>query len=138
MSKFKFPKRYDAVVADAGVWFDIYDEVGGHYGEFKVRFADNSNAKFQLISTRLAKKFEVQRRTKVMSDEDFYSQVFIEYALIDWKITGEDGEAIPFSVEDARDYFDNPEAKFVLNQLISQGLNVENYQPLSPEASAKK
>ncbi|KQN09963.1 hypothetical protein ASE85_03265 [Sphingobium sp. Leaf26] len=138
MSKFKLPKRVDADVAETGVWFDVYSELGDYYGKFKTRFFDTNSPKYQLLQTRMAKKYEVKRRTKVMSDNDFISIMFIEFSLLDWEVLGADDKLVPFTTDDAHEYFADHDAKYVLDQLIGFAMNVEFFQTLEPEAAAKK
>ncbi|MBT2244577.1 hypothetical protein JQK15_13615 [Sphingobium sp. BHU LFT2] len=139
MAKFKFPKRYDKDVASAGIKFDIHDEFGNHYGRFLTRYLNGNDPKYQLIRTRLDRTHALAVKTKQMTDDDVFALAFVEYAIIGWEdVFGEDGEPVEFSLEAAKEYFAEPDAKFVLGQLISNSLNVEFYQASTPEEAKKK
>lgn len=138
MAKFKFPKRYDKDVAEAGVWFDVYDELGQHYGKFLLRYMNHNDPKLIAIRSRFIKANDVALKTKQLKDEDIVHHIFLEYSLLDWQGIQADGVDVPYSKEDAKEYFAEGEARFVMDQLTYYATSVESYQAVSPDEAKKK
>jgi hypothetical protein len=56
MTKFKRPARYDAQLADDGVWFAIDDELGNEYGMFKCVWFEVGSPRHRAALERLERE----------------------------------------------------------------------------------
>lgn len=128
--KFSIPKRYDAELADAGVWFNIVDENGNEYGEFKCRYLDEASPRTEVAYKRIRQKYAAQIRAKKLTDIEAVKVVFVEAVLMDWKgIKDEKGKEVPYEVATALDYFSLEETRWVLLQLGKLSGDVTNFAP---------
>jgi hypothetical protein len=128
--KFNIPKRYDADLAENGVWFNISDENGNQYGEFKCRFMDTTSQRTELALKRIRTKYASEIRSKKMGDWDSIKVVMAEGVLIDWKMKDDKGKDIPFSIEAALEYFSLEQTRWVLLELGKLADNVTNFAAL--------
>lgn len=135
MSKFKRHKRFDASIAESGVWFKVSDELGNVYGQFLCSLID---AHAQHTNVR------AQRNPKVRPDGDAkpgeaakqIADLLVNMSLNDWKdVYLEDGSEAAFSPELAKEYL--TEETFVAQKLLEYAQNVGNYQPQTAEEIAK-
>lgn len=140
MSKINFviPTRYDKTLARAGKWVSVRDEVQNHYGDFLVRFYNHSDSDFKLLATRLSNEFEALIEADPSKQADLGRKMFVEFAILDWKLNDGDGEPIPFTKEAALEYLEIPEiGELVFEKLFAVSKNPLNFQPTA-EATAKK
>lgn len=129
MTKFKTFKRYDEATAEEGVFFNIVDEIGNEYGEFKCRYLDPHSPKTELVLKRIRQKYAAEIRSKKMTDMDAVRAVFIEGVLMDWKgVLDENDKPVPFSIKLAIEFFNMEENRWLLEQLSALSGDVKNFQ----------
>jgi len=138
MSKFYVPTRYDVNDATAGKWFDIVDEAGNNYGEFKLKLLDPSSQRNQADINRL--KIKYRAKSKTMSEEDSATAVLCELALVDWKLptdpADKDAEAVPYSVADGMEYFNlNDFTRWVRSELFRIATDITYFAPEMAEVA---
>ncbi len=128
MSKFKLPKRYDMTKAEEGVWFDIADDNGVEWGKFKCRLIDDTSQRSELAYKRIRMKYASDIKTKKLNEYDSIKVVFCEASLLDWAgIQDEKGKDIPFSLNDALEYFGMEETRWLLLQLSRLASDYTNF-----------
>ena len=134
---FDIPERYDAKIADDGVWFSIIDENERLWGEFKCAMFDTDSRRIKLIQDRIKTRYAREIRLKTVDNEALGREVFLEAILLDWRKVNSNGEPVDFSAEAAKAYFSNPKvAKFALPALIEYAQDVRNFQALDKEEVA--
>ncbi|MDD1452639.1 hypothetical protein NHF48_019680 [Sphingomonas sp. H160509] len=134
MTAFHFPARYDEAQADEGVWTSVIDEVGNHYGRFKLCLFDELTPRYRVTLERLQRKYPAKNgRTNeayaAKSDDEKNVEVFVELSLVDWEIKDEKGKAIPFAKDTAIAYLSDVRALYVLRELAAFARDVRNFQP---------
>lgn len=124
MTDFVFPTRFDTAIADEGIWFEVVDELDNEWGSFKCVLLDRGIPRYQHAVERLRRKHNGKRKVS----EDFKAELFVELALVDWKLKNAAGKDIPFTKESALSYFSNPRATFALDYLSALVEDVRNFQ----------
>ena len=132
MSKFYVPVRYDVSDAVAGKWFEIVDEAGNHYGEFKLKLIDPASQRAQRDINAI--KIKYRSKAKTMSDEESQTVVLCELALCDWKLATDPNDkeavAVPYSVADAMEYFNlNDFTRWVKSELFRISSDITYFAP---------
>ena len=145
--KFDYQDRYDATVAETGVWFAVNDELNQHHGSFKLAFIEpgspravaffekkNLNNKVVHVGNgfRTAptlSKAEEQAEKERKERENISD--WLEMTMLDWKGIKAGGKEVPFSLEAACAFFDpnRPIANYIFNALREHSMNVLNFQP---------
>lgn len=124
-TKWNFPKRFDNDIAEDGIWFEVVDENGNEWGAFKCQLIDKTTQRWKNAVARVVR--ERQRGNSKV--EHTNADLFVEMSLLDWRLKDGNGKAVAFSKDEAKDYFRQPEAEFVLEQLNARASDVTNYQP---------
>lgn len=126
MSKFSIPKRYDAAVAEEGVWFEIADEAGQEYGSFKCRYLDELHPRTEVITKRVKTQFATKKGRK--ADEwEVLKTIMVECVLLDWKVNDMKGKPVPFTKADALEYFSEIDTRYCLIALSRLSGDVTNF-----------
>lgn len=154
MSKFKLPKpRYDRSLANAGREIYITDENETYWGTFTVGLIDSSLPRYRLAVEKLTRKYQPNKGPKgkrVDIDETIAAELFVELALIDWKDVGDwrpnskDGATMPFTKENAVEFFTLHEideetgdkiylTAWLLGRLSREAEDISNFQPEEQE-----
>lgn len=148
MSKFKRPVRYDADLANDGVWFAIEDELGNDYGMFKCIWWEAGSPRYRAAQERLERAKpalntgngfrQPKKPTKREAAREGDLQTirnFVENVLVDWRVDGADGKPVPFTEADAIEYFDvdDPTAIYCFTALLAKAADVRNFQPAEQE-----
>lgn len=127
--KFKMPVRFDNDVAAEGKWFEVYDEHDNHYGDFKLALADPESRGYKLAQERIRTKFAREIRSNKFDLDAFKKEMLLAVVLLDWRgLLGENDKPIPYSKDNARDYFDQPGVGFIIRYLMGEAEDVLNYQ----------
>lgn len=142
-TKFYVPKRYDDTVADEGQWFSVYDTDDTLYGEFKLKFLDAHKKEGELAYKRVRSKYATEIRTKKLGAYDSLKVVLVELHMVDWKLPTNPDDAkakpIPFSIENALEYFSMDETKWIAHQLSEYASDASNFkggeQPTAEEVA---
>jgi hypothetical protein len=135
MSKFKFVKRFDSGKAEDGVWFRVEDEMENSHGRFLCPLFDPTTQRYRVTLERLQREYPKSKNgqphptIKAMGDDAVQKMIFVEMSLIDWEVEGADGKLIPFTKQDALEYFSEPESQYVYEYLRMNASDVRNYQP---------
>lgn len=139
MTAFNFdvPTRFDASVADEGVWFGIHDENDNHWGDFKCAMFDGDSRRIKLLQDRLKKKYAKDIRTGKVDHDALAREVFLEAILQDWRGVKAGGKDVPYSKEAAAAYFALPTTKYALTALLEYSQDVRNFQQADKEEVAK-
>lgn len=130
--KFNRKKRFDAARAEEGIWIDAEsgDEV---FGSFKVRYTDGTLTSVDLEMKRIRASRCAALKVKKLSEIEAFRAVIADYSLLDWKgIEDEDGNAVPFSSENAWEYFSDEATTWVLLNLISEASDPANFKSVDP------
>ena len=128
-TKFKTFKRYDDETANDGVFFNITDELGNEYGEFKCRYLDPHSPQTEVVMKRIRKKYAADIRSKKLSDMDAVRAVFVEGVLADWKgVLDANDKPVPFSLPVAIEFFNLEDNRWLLNELSELAGDVKNFQ----------
>jgi hypothetical protein len=136
MAEFSFhiPSRYDESMASEGSWFDVVDEHGNLWGNFKMVLFDSDNPAIKKAQERTKFKFAKEIRLNQITNDKLALEVFLEAVLIDWEVKDAKGKLVPFSVEAARAYFSQPKVfKFVFPQLLEYAADVRNYSTVDKD-----
>ena len=131
-SKFYVPKLYDSTVAEDGQWFSIYDNDENLYGEFKLKYLDAHSKAGELAYKRVRAKYATEIRTKKLGAYDSLKVVLVELHMVDWKLPTDPNDtkakAIPFSVNDALEYFSMDETKWIAHKLSELASEPTNFK----------
>lgn len=142
MTEFKktFPKRFDAKDAENGVWFDVYNENGDFYGSYKCCLFDKHNpyTKIKLERYDRTHRKELQAQGKKPDDQYAVVHFFVHTVLQDWKLLDDEGNQIPYSVENAISVLSDPEAAFVVEFLFNCAKDVTNFKEQAVEEEHKR
>lgn len=138
MSKFYVPKRYDVEAATEGKWFEIEDQNGNHYGEFKLRLIDSASQRMEREANKV--KLKYRSKSKNMNEFESLMVVICELALVDWKLpldpSDKKAEAVPYTIENAMEYFNlNDDTRWVLMELAKLADNITYFAPDVAEAA---
>lgn len=137
----KLNKRpVDQTVADEGVWVEIYDASGEHYGTYRIRYAVGDlkyRAAVQQIRKRLSKS-EMFRLTGDKPDVELAHKINVEAfcrsILIDWKDLPVD--KLPAYTPEAAMEFLNAEP-WLYDLIEDEAARHANFRKEAQEASAK-
>lgn len=131
MTKFKRKNRYDSARASEGIWVDAGDN--GEFGSFLVRFVDPSLTSVDLELKRIRASRAASLKMKNLTDVLALRALVVDYALLDWKcIEDEDGKEVPFSTEAAWEFFGEESENWILQQIASEAVTVENFKGVDP------
>ncbi len=122
-----FPARFDEQVAEEGVWVEIHDTNHKWHGDFRCALFDKHAPHFKVKVDRLM-RLNKKLQNKVM-DEAAFTQVFVEVAVLDWKLPN----GLPFSKDAALAFFADPRAEYVAVKVIEKASDPLNFLP-DPEA----
>jgi hypothetical protein len=132
MANFKAIYNHDKAAAEEGVWADI-----GHGIKVKVRAFDSSHTK--ALRKKLQEPFAALLRMGKEMSEDDQNEINIKLvagsSLIDWNLTDEHDNPIPFSADTAEKFLrDEPRfSRDVIAVLIAD----ETFKKRNREADAK-
>lgn len=136
MSKFAIPVRYDDSTAEEGVWFEVATEAGDEYGSFLCRHLDELHPRTTLQTKRVRDRFAGMKGKK--ADEwEILREIMVECVLLDWKVKDGKGKLVPFTKEDAREYFSEIDARYCLIALSRLSGDVTNFTKVPVEDIAK-
>lgn len=105
--KFRKPKaRYDYNQANDGVWFYPTDEVDNDFGGFRVGLFDQSIPRVRTLAEREERlAMGKQKRTDEDTSRRRNVETILKACLLDWDMRDEDGNEIPFTLDDAIEFF---------------------------------
>lgn len=123
---FDVPNRYDQKLADEGVWFNIVEN-GKKFGRFRCRYLDVYNPRTEVELSRIRHKYKVTGELDLMDETDQVRVTFCEAMLLDWQGVTAGGKPVPFSVENAKAYFNQTSTRHVFAKLVNLSHDVTNY-----------
>ena len=138
MSKFAIPQRFESTLADDGVWFGVVDENENHWGDFKCRLMDQDSRSYKQAQERVHTRLQKLHRNKPVENEVLLREIFLDAVLVDWrKVPGANGKDVPYSAQDAREYFEAEGTKFALLNLMAYAQDVGNFNVANKDDIAK-
>lgn len=138
MTKFAIPQRFSNDLADEGVWFEVVDENEITWGEFKCRLMDQDSRSYKLAQERVHTRLQKLHRNKPVENEVLLREIFLDAVLTEWrKVPGPDGKDVPYSADNAREYFETEGTKFALLNLMAFAQDVGNFKAADKDAIAK-
>ena len=153
MSKFVRHKRWDNQSANDGVDFEIFDDLANDWGTFRCILIDASNPRFKAAAEVNARKANAAEKAIGGKNEKLQVKLNIDFAfntwLIGWELKGSDGKSIPFTRENAHEYFgecEHDEATgkltfptlWVLTECANRASEKLNFQPQDQDGLPEK
>lgn len=140
----KINKRFDATIADSGVWFDVEDPMGNTYGSYLCALIDKHTNRWKVTLARMEREHALkQKRNRILKEkgqkveddtDNFAAKLFVELSLLDWKgLVDENDVEAPFNKDDALEFLCSEDAQWILEALYDRASNIANFQPDSPE-----
>lgn len=131
---FDIPTRFDEEQAREGVWFAIEDEHDQLWGEFKLAYLDGDAPEIKKLRTKLKAKYAKDIRLGKLDQDKVAMEVFLSYALLDWRKVKANGKDVAFSREAAEAYFAIPKVKsFAWPKLLNYASDVLHYNDNAAE-----
>jgi len=125
--KFRTPSTYDLAVAKTGVPFTYVDADGITWGTFIVSLF-NLDSKFVRIALE---RFARENKEVVEKLEGEYVRgvfTFVNVCLHGWDIVDENGKPVPFTRQNAFDYFEAIDDQTMFNALVEFAQDKSNFK----------
>lgn len=121
-----FRKRnLDRDLAKEGVWLDMYDSDGSHWGRYKCRLLGDANLTYRAARMRIMRRLTRAQRISLEGDkpnQDLSNRIdiecFVETILVDWEPPTEDGSKPELNL-------DNALALFIPELWLFEGIEAE-------------
>lgn len=135
---FAIPQRFNSDLADEGVWYEVRGEEEQFYGKFKCRLIDEDSSTYKKSLERVTERHRKLHRNKEAPRNEVLRDIFLDCVLVEWDgVPGADGKDVPFTKDNARNYFSTPGTGYVLNELWSYACDVGNYGKSDKKEVAK-
>ena len=119
---------------EAGFWYDVTDTISIQIRRISSKASQDARKKAE-------EPYTVQLRAKKIPEEvleDIAAKQLAFGVIANWKgITGEDGEEIPYSGENAYDFLSDPSMKEFAAEIFQQSLAKENFKAIADEDAVK-
>ncbi len=125
---FDIPTRFDTDLADEGVVFEVESPRGDLYGKFKCRLMDQDSTSYRLKAEKINKEMERANRNAKTKDRELMIEVFVRAIIVDWSDVKAGGKDVPFSVENARAYFNQEGTRYVVDRLFEECRDAANFE----------
>jgi len=131
--KFKTPSSYNMAAAQAGVPFTYVDKDGTTWGTFIVSLF-NTDSKFVRVALERFHRENKEALDKMESDQARGVLTFINVSLHGWESVDENDKPIPFTPQNAADYFDAIDDQAMFDAIVEFAQDKSNFKH-DPRAS---
>lgn len=140
---FKIKPRFDATIAESGIWIDVTDTMDRNHGSFRCALIDKHTQRWKLSLARMEREEALNaKRNRILKEKgepvednkvNFAAKLLVEMSLLDWKGIEDENGPVPFSKDKALELFSMDDMQFALEQVLDAAGDIRNYQPDTPE-----